>query len=51
MSHPTRRALDDEVRAAFLSFFLASSFFYSEAESTPTPAPVTYTVGRLHVLT
>ena len=44
---PTQRALDAGDSAAFSSGFLASSFFYSRAESTPTPAPVTQAVRRL----
>jgi hypothetical protein len=43
---PTKRALDAGDSAAFSSVFLASSFFSSQAESTPAPAPVTQTVGQ-----
>ena len=39
--------LDAGESAAFSSLFLASAFFRSDGESTPTPAPVTHTVGRL----
>ena len=45
-SQPTKRALDAGDSAAFSSIFLASSFLYSQTESTPAPAPVTQTVGR-----
>src|SRR5689334_8720450 len=41
----TPRALDAGDSAPFSSIFLASSFFCSQAESTPAPAPVTQTVG------
>jgi len=40
-------ALDAGESAAFSGSFLASSFFYSQTESTPAPAPVTQTVGLL----
>jgi len=40
----TKRALDAGDSGAFSGFFLASSFFCSQAESTPAPAPVTQTV-------
>jgi hypothetical protein len=43
----TKRALDAGDSAAFSSIFLASSFLCSQTESTPAPAPVTQTVGRL----
>ena len=43
---PTKRALDAGDSAAFLGIFLVSSFFCSEVESAPAPAPVTQTVGR-----
>ncbi len=42
----TKRALDAGDSAAFSSIFLASSFSYSQTESTPTPAPVTQTVRQ-----
>ena len=42
---PTQRALDAGDSARFTSIFVASSFFCSQAESTPAPAPVTQTVG------
>jgi len=38
--------LDAGVRCGFSSIFLALSFFCSQTESTPVPAPVTQTVGR-----
>jgi hypothetical protein len=40
----TKRAPDKWDSAAFFSSFLASSFFCSQIESTPAPAPVTQTV-------
>src|SRR5450759_2173191 len=43
----TQRALDRWDSSPFSSIFLASSFFCSQAESTPAPEPVTQTVGRL----
>jgi len=43
----TQRALDAGDSVRFTSIFLASSFFCSQAESTPAPAPVTQTVGWL----
>ena len=43
---PTKRALDAGVRCGFSSIFLASSFSCFQTESTPSPAPVTQTVGR-----
>jgi len=43
----TKRAPDKWDSARFSSIFLASSFLCFQAESTPTPAPVTQTVGRL----
>ena len=43
----TKRALDAGDSARFTSSFLDSSFFCFRAESTPAPAPVTQTVGRL----
>ena len=45
--NPTKRALDAGESARFTCIFLASSFLCSQAESTPAPAPVTQTVGRL----
>jgi hypothetical protein len=42
---PTKRALDAGDSVAFSSIFLASSFFCSQTESTPAPAPVTPTVS------
>jgi hypothetical protein len=42
---PTQRALDRWVRCGFSSIFLASSFFCSQALSTPAHLPVTQTVG------
>lgn len=33
----------------FQTFSLASSFLRSQAESTPAPAPVTQTVGRIAI--
>jgi len=46
----TPRALNaGESAARFaLSSFLASSFLCPQAESTPTPTPVTKTVRRTH---
>jgi hypothetical protein len=44
------RALDAGDSAAFSTIFLASSFFCSQAEYTPAPAPVTQTVKRFYVL-
>jgi len=41
------RSLDRWESAAFSSIFLTSSLYCSQAESTPAPAPVTQTVGRL----
>src|SRR5258706_4979665 len=38
--------LDAGDSAAFSSIFLASSFFCSQAESTPAPAPLKPTAGR-----
>ena len=45
----TKRAPDVWDSAAFSSIFLASSFFCSQAESTPAPAQVTQTVSRHRV--
>ena len=42
---PTKRAADGWESARFTSIFLASSFFCSQTESTPAPAPVTQTVS------
>jgi len=42
----TKRALDAGDSARFTSIFLASSFFCSQTESTPAPAPLTQTVGQ-----
>jgi hypothetical protein len=36
---PNKRAVDWRDSARFTSIFLASGFFCSQAESTPTPAP------------
>jgi len=44
---PTKRAPDVWDSAAFSSIFLASSFFCSQAESTPAHTQVTQTVGWL----
>jgi hypothetical protein len=43
----TKRAPDVWDSAAFSSIFLASSFFYSQALSTPAHTQVTQTVGWL----
>ena len=43
--HLTKRAPDAGDSAAFSSIFLASSFFCSQTESTPTHTQVTQTVG------
>jgi len=45
-SHLTKRAPDVWDSAAFSSIFLASSFFCSQAESTPAHTQVTQAVGR-----
>jgi len=45
ISRPTQRAADWWDSAAFSSIFLASSFFCSQAESTPAHTQVTQTVG------
>lgn len=42
---PTPRALDAGDPAAFSSIFLASSFFYSQAESTLAHLQITPAVG------
>ena len=44
---PTKRALDAGESARFTSIFLALGFSTSQALSTPAPARVTQTVGRL----
>jgi len=44
---PTKRAPDKWESARFSSIFLASSFFCSQALSTPAHLRVTQTVGRL----
>jgi hypothetical protein len=44
---PTQLAPDAGDSAAFSSIFLASDFSCSHTLSTPAPAPVTQTVGRL----
>ena len=44
---PTKQALDAGDFAPFSSIFLASSFFCSQAFSTPAPAPVTQTVRQI----
>ncbi len=46
MGGPTKRAVDVWESAAFSSIFLASSFFCSQAESTPAHTPLTQTVRR-----
>ena len=46
-SQLTQRALDAGDSAAFSGIFLALSFFCSQAESTPAPAPVTPAVSLL----
>jgi hypothetical protein len=43
----TKRALDLWDSAAFFDIFLASSFFCSQAFSTPAHKPVTQTVSLL----
>jgi len=45
----TQRALDRWESAPFSSIFLASSLYYSQAESTLTHLPVTQTVSWLEI--
>jgi len=47
MTELTKRELGAGDSAAFSSIFLASSFLYSQAESTPAHLPVTQTVSPL----
>jgi hypothetical protein len=48
-SRRTKRALDAGESAAFSSIFLAASFSYSQAESTPAHTQVTQAVGQPHL--